>query len=266
MNLNMALALSESDRGFLLGDGVFETLVAENGQVLFAEAHRTRLERACAALGLPCVDLISFHQACLEALDQTGQKQNRAIIRFTLTAGSGGRGLVRPDPLTPYMHVRAFAFRQAPESVRLSLSPIRRNPTSPTAFHKTLNYLDNVLARQMAIDSGADDALMLNGQDVVCCASAANIFWFDGDTLVTPALDCGVLSGITRLRILNMAPNIGIECCEVKSVYHPGLFKDGAFLCNSVMGIVPVVSVDMQSLPRHISLNRLITALAMNNL
>ena len=129
--------------------------------------------------------------------------------------------------------------------VRLATARIRRTPYSPTSRYKTLAYLDNVLALQEALDHGADDALLLAAGGQVACTSAGNIFVIQGQSLLTPPLDDGVLPGITRAIVLNvLAPELGLIPQEV-SLSTGSLFQaDGVFLTNSVALVTHVVELD----------------------
>jgi branched-chain amino acid aminotransferase len=232
------------DRGLLLADGLFETLVVTNGRAFMLDAHLERLLAGAAALNIP-VDGEHLRRPVNElaaALPQGG------VIRLTLTRGAGPRGLrphVLPKPTV-------FATASGPWSpspmageVRLATARIRRNPHSPTSRYKTLAYLDNVLALQEALDQGADDALLLATGGQVACTSAGNIFVIQGQSLLTPPLDDGVLPGITRALVLNaLAPELGLTPQEV-SLSKEGLFQaDGVFLTNSVALVTHVVELD----------------------
>lgn len=229
--------IDPTDRGLLLADGVFETVLVENGMPWHIEAHISRLERGCDALNLPRPDRTELGHAIGAALrDETPPE--RAALRITYTAGSGGHGLDRPEDLKPITLVRLSAAPKPEGTAKLWLSSIRRNETSPASHHKTLNYLDNVLARQQARQQGADEALMCNSQGQLTCAAAANLFWLKDYCLYTPALSCGVLPGLTRQRLINRAHDLGLAVQEVTA---PPAALTGAslFLSNSLMGLRP---------------------------
>jgi branched-subunit amino acid aminotransferase/4-amino-4-deoxychorismate lyase len=249
MTDKMMQSLPTDDRGLLLGDGVFATLRALDGQLLDFDAHHQRLTEACEALRLPLITAGDMRQLCLEAVaalvvPENSAPQSDLIVRFTVTAGSGGRGLARPENLQLRLFARAFVRPPPPEQVSLCIAAIRRNEYSPTSRHKTLNYLDNILAREDALRSGFDDALMLNTKDEIACSTAGNIFWFESDRLITPALDCGVRDGAMRAQILTAARHLGLEVHQsfhsLHQIEQNEVAFAGAFICNSVTGIVPV--------------------------
>jgi len=238
------------DRGLLLADGLFETLVVTKGRAFMLDAHLDRLLAGAAALNIP-VDGESLRRPVddlITALPQGG------IIRLTLTRGVGPRGLRPPAHQQPTI----FAAASAPWSpnptaaeARLATAQIRRNPSSPTSRYKTLAYLDNVLALEEALGRGADDALLLAIGGQVACTSAGNIFVIQGESLLTPSLDDGVLPGITRALVLNVvAPELGLIPREV-SLSRESLFHaDAVCLTNSVALVTHATELDGKSLSR----------------
>jgi branched-chain amino acid aminotransferase/4-amino-4-deoxychorismate lyase len=220
------------DRGFLLGDGLFETVLFKQGEpVLWAE-HLARLSRGCEAIGLPAPDPARLEQKARRVVAERRLETGRAAVRLTWTAGSGGRGLARPEPLAPRLAVSASAAKRADTPAVVALSAIRRNARSPTSRLKSLNYLDNVLARREAQGEGADEALMLNTAGHVASASAANIFWITDGQLYTSSLGCGVLDGVMRAAVIGAAP---VE--QVRANLDTLLKAEAAFLTSSLIGI-----------------------------
>ena len=140
---------------------------------------------------------------------------------------------------------------------RLAVVDVRRNEGSPASRLKTLAYLDNVLARRAARLAGADEAVMLNNRGEVACAAAANLFWFDGEVLATPALACGVLDGITRRAVLAAARALGLETREVRATMADLARASGLFLTNSLIGLRPVAILDGVEIMPHPGPSRL---------
>jgi branched-subunit amino acid aminotransferase/4-amino-4-deoxychorismate lyase len=230
-------AVPPDDRGLLLGDGLFETLLAQAGRPLFLEAHLARLARGCGVLGLPVPDEAAVRRALDQALAGAGLIDARAAVRLTWTAGSGGRGLDRPAALQPRLVVTAAPALLPAGPARLAIVTVRRNPGSPASRLKTLAYLDNVLARREALAAGADEAVMLNTAGEVACAAAANLFWVRDGRLCTPALDCGVLDGIVRSQILRIAAGMGVGVSEVRAAAEALGLAEAIFLTNSLIGV-----------------------------
>jgi branched-subunit amino acid aminotransferase/4-amino-4-deoxychorismate lyase len=244
-------AVPTDDRGLLLGDGLFETLLVRDGEPVLWAQHLARLSAACAALGLPTPAPGELMDAARRAVADAGLVAGRAALRMTWTAGSGGRGLERPAVLAPRLIASASPAPPPAGSASLSTVAIRRNATSPASRLKTLAYLDNVLARREAAAQGGDEALMLNTDGHLACAAAANLFWIAGERLHTPRLACGVLDGIMRGQVLAAAGALNVDVIEAAE--GPGALggAQGAFLTSSLIGLRPVVRIDGRALPDH---------------
>lgn len=239
--------IPHDDRGLLLGDGLFETLLAVDGVVPHLAAHLDRMAAGCETLNLP------FARDEAERLcHQAAPAEGRFAVRLTLTAGSGGRGLDRPA--APVVRLLATAAPAAPVTTPAALvvAEVRRNEGSPASRLKTLSYLDNVLARAQARAAGADEAVMLNNRGEIACAGAANLFWLEGDRWFTPRLDCGVLAGITRARVMALTPveevGAGIEALHR---------AEAVVLTNSLIGVRPVSRIGARTFAPHPSAERL---------
>jgi branched-subunit amino acid aminotransferase/4-amino-4-deoxychorismate lyase len=235
-------AVPPDDRGLLLGDGLFETVLFKAGPpVLWAE-HMARLVRGCAVLGLPGPD----PDILLAEARRVADGLNRAAVRLTWTAGSGGRGLARPGVLAPRLLVTAAVSPRSETPAALVTSAVRRNAGSPASRLKTLSYLDSVLARRDAAAAGADEALMLDTDGRLASASAANLFWIAGGRLYTPSLDGAVLGGIMRAQVLAAAP---VE--EVAAGPEALAGAEALFLTSSLIGLRPVSSLDGRAFAAH---------------
>lgn len=242
------LSIPADDRGLLLGDGLFETLLVVAGRPVFFEAHLARLVRGCAVLSLPPPEEPAVRQAMEQALAEAGLGAARAAVRITWTAGSGQRGLERPDRPQPRLIASAAPAAAPLSPAWLRTAQIRRNETSPASRLKTLAYLDNVLTRAEARTGGADEALMLNTRGEVACAAAANLFWIAGGALFTPTLSCGVLDGITRARVMDAAAALGLPAREVSAPRAALDAAEAIFLTSSLTGVRPVRRLDHRDL------------------
>lgn len=255
------MTIGVGDRGVLLGDGLFETLLWDGGALIAFEAHMARLARGCAALGLPAADVDRLRAAALDAVARAGLSTTRAAVRLTWTAGAGGRGLDRPVALTPRLIASAAPSPRPTGGARLVTVGIRRNEGSPASRLKTVAYLDNVLGRRAARAAGADEALMLNNRSEVACAAAANVFWFEGDVLVTPALECGVLDGIVRDVAVERAGAAGIEVRQVRAARDRLEGASGLFITNSLIGLRAVGVLDGIAVRPHPARDILVASL-----
>jgi aminodeoxychorismate lyase len=244
-------AVPSDDRGFLLGDGLFETVLVIAGRPLFLSEHLARLARGCAILGLPTPEDDVVRRAVDQALAGAGLIDARAAVRLTWTAGSGGRGLDRPASLQPRLVATAAPAPAPPGPASLAIVSVRRNQASPASRLKTLAYLDNVLARREARGLGADEAVMLNTAGQVACAAAANLFWVSEGRLCTPALDCGVLDGIARGQILDLARTMEVEAFEARTGAEALAKAEAIFLTNSLIGVRAVGRLGDQEWSAH---------------
>ncbi|MCB9990928.1 MAG: aminotransferase class IV [Rhodospirillales bacterium] len=227
-----------TDRGLTLGDGVFDTMLAQDGKPVWAREHFARLSYNASMLGIDFT--LDFEAIAETLLEQNDAAQGRYAVRTTITRGSGARGLMPPDTVKPTIIMGCAPAPQKTNRVELVIAQtVRRNEHSPLSKIKSLNYGDNILALIEARDKGAEDALMLNGAGHVCCATAGNIFVQEQDRLLTPPLDDGVLSGITRQKI--------IESHDVteESIAPERLFEaDAVFITNSIQGLRQVKRID----------------------
>ena len=242
------------DRGFTLGDGLFETLLVEDGRIAFWPEHVARLTAGCGTLGLPAPDDHTLQAAAKEAL--AGQS-GRLALRLNVTAGSGGRGLDRPAQPALRIVAKAFPAPAADGALTLATSTVRRNDGSPASRLKTLAYLDNVLARAEALSAGADEAVMLNTRGEVACAAAGNLFWIAAGRLFTPALECGVLAGVTRARAIKAAAVLGLEVVEVRAGAAALASAEAIFVSNSLIGLRTASALDGRRLSAHALVDQL---------
>lgn len=234
------------DRGLLLGDGLFETMIARHGKVVLFEPHMQRLSHGATLLGIKLpFSTQGLGHACEDLLEAAALlKAERVAMRLTLTRGPGPRGLSLPDTSHPTVLITAAQATLPPHSVSLATSSIRRNSYSPAARIKALPYLDNVLAKEEARKLGAGDALMLDSDGHVASTAMANIFFWEGERLVTPSLAGPVLPGITRATVLECARSMKINVAEESASPERLIRAQGLFITNSLMGLVPVTQLD----------------------
>lgn len=233
------------DRGFLLGDGVFETLLAENGAVRRPARHFARLRAAAQMLDIP----LKFPDAEMLEVMRRLLRENqllpgRAAIRTTLSRGVSGRGLPPPPIAAPTLLMTVTETPPPPAFMRAVTVSCIRNEKSISSRIKSLNYLDNVMARKEAALRGADEALMPNSSGAIACASAANLFIVLDGRLLTPSISSGALPGIMRGLVLEAAAALAIPARE--ACIEPGDLQRAseAFLSNALNGLCPLVEID----------------------
>jgi branched-chain amino acid aminotransferase len=240
------LRIDPADRGLLLGDGLFETLLVRDGEVEHEDLHLQRLRNSATMLGIPLpYDAAAISEGLHQLLRAAGLLSDLAAARITLTRGAGRRGLLPPDQPQPHLMMTAVAYHppQA-EGFAARIVAIRRNEGSPLSRLKSLNYLDNILALQEAIAGGADEALLRNNAGQICGGSRTNLFVIRAGQLITPPINDGVLDGIQRQVILRQARAIGCPVSEASLSPMDLLRVDEAFLSNSLMGIKPLNRID----------------------
>lgn len=245
-----------ADRGLTLGDGLFETIAVFDGRPAALDAHLDRMVEAAAEIRLP-VDrgLLETEVAALAG------EGGDAVLRLTVTRGAGARGLAIPEGGAPtVIAARApFPFATLGAPIQLATVSVQRNPTSFASRAKTLSYLDSVLAYDEARRLGADDALMLNIHGRAASTSMANLFALFGRTLATPPVAEGVLPGIIRRLVLELAPALGLTPLERPLTRAELSDADAVFATNSVRLVMPVTALDGDSLAEETGV---ITALA----
>ena len=243
-----ALVVSAQDRGFLLGDGVFDTLVAVSGKPFALPAHVERLVASADAIGIPlAADAVT---AAIEAV--LGSVAGRdAILRTTVTRGTAARGLWPAEPSQPTVAVSAQPWSRTLIGLpaRLCVAVTPRNQRSPLSRLKSLAYLDNILAARQASEESCDDALILNLDGRVACSTIANVFALRGTALLTPPTTEGCLDGIVRRLVIEDAPMLGLTLVEAALSVPDLLAGDGCFLTNSVRLVRPVTAIGATALP-----------------
>lgn len=230
------IALSPFDRGFTLGDGLFETMLVLNGVALSRHDHIARLAASAAELGIACPhDEIAYAVTVL-----CREVQSHHVLRLTLTRGAAGRGLAADTgDFTFVATLQPFNPALMFQPMGLRLVSVRRNETSAASRIKTTSYMDQILAAREARQVSDDEALMLNTRGMLACATIGNVFLSFGNTLVTPALDQGILPGIMRKTVLDVAAAAGLAT-EERAVAAAELEKaDGVFLTNALRFLCP---------------------------
>lgn len=228
-----------ADRGFTLGDGLFETIKVKAGRPLRLDAHWQRLAAGAAVLRLALplgrdglVDAITRWLAANDLAD--------AALRLTVSRGSGPRGLLPPDPTLPIWLLSGGPMPAAAGPARTVIAQtVRRNAHSPLARCKTLSYLDNVLARFEAAERGADEAILLNTDGRVAETTIANLFVVDAaGTLITPPVADGALPGIRRAEL------VGNAGAKERPIGPQTLLSAREVFMTNALSIRPVTAVD----------------------
>jgi len=238
--------ISALDYGFLYGFGLFETMRAYGGQVFRLDSHLNRLAHSAEILGLP-IQALDLKGAVRDTIQ--ANKLSDARVRITISIGEGG---MVPDPSActqPTVLILAGHYKPYPKQIyekgfRAVVSSIRRNSQSPLSRLKSANYLENMLAKQEARAAGVDEAICLNEKGFLAEASMSNIFLVNDGILRTPGEESGILPGITREVVLELASQLGINTFE-QDIRLDELFQaQEAFLTNSLMEIMPLTEIN----------------------
>ncbi|WP_094558891.1 aminotransferase class IV [Synechococcus sp. 8F6] len=208
------LALPISDRGLLLADGVFETLLVEGGRAWLLEEHLDRWQRSAALLALPPPPGVAIVQPLItEAIQRSGIGSGRGssgALRLNWSRGSGGaggggsRGIAIPSACTPSFWLQLSAIEPCFEPVRVIVSPTEeRSATSLLSRCKSFAYGPSIQARRQAREAGADDALLRSTAGGLCCGTTANLLLRRNGSWITPPLSHGCLPGVMRQQALD---------------------------------------------------------------
>lgn len=255
--LTDAPALDPRDRGFTLGDGLFETIRALGGRMPLLPLHLARLRSSAGVIGLPIPWTDAFLAASTGAVLSANGLAD-AAVRLTVSRGTPSvRGLLPDTQPNPTLVIDVHPFAGYPADLyergaTLVTSQIRRDERSPLARVKSVSRLEHVLARRAAADAGADEALIQNSQGRAAGATAANLFVVTGRRLLTPPLEEGALPGIVRGLILDeLGSSAGGDAGEGTVSFGDLDRADEVFLTNALLGILPVASLDGRRLGRE---------------
>lgn len=245
--------ISVFDHGFLYGDGVYETIRSYRDRIFMRDRHIARLFRSADAIGLtipiPMHDWADLLHESM-ARNNVGNVQRDAYLRITVSRGVGDIGL---DPAlcpSPTLAIMARPLTPPPVSlyeqgVALIVATTRRNLAAALSPQiKATNFLNNILAKREAIAAGAFDSILLNWEGHLTECTVSNLFFVTEGCLRTPSLTCGLLDGITREIVLQLAGELGVPVEEGR--FTPDqLYQAGeCFLTNTSMEVMPVTSVD----------------------
>ncbi|OGT46676.1 MAG: hypothetical protein A3E82_01145 [Gammaproteobacteria bacterium RIFCSPHIGHO2_12_FULL_38_11] len=235
------------DRGFLLSDGVFETLKVQNGHIEFFNAHYERLKYSATTLFIPFhYNADALKAMCLELIKENELNHSIASMRITLTRGIGLRGINFPEKPTPTLLITAAPYHQpvSDQYSRAFITSIIRNQYSPITKLKTLNYFEPILARNEAHSNGFDEGIMLNTNGFITECSTANIFFVKDNIVITPSAENGILPGIIRNHIIVLCHKNNIKLIEKSVSVNDAMNADEVFQTNSLIGIQPISQIN----------------------
>lgn len=241
--------ISVFDHGYLYGDGIFEGIRAYNGRVFMLDEHIERLYESAKTIMLNIqLSPEEMEEAILETI--RANELRDAYIRVVVSRGVGDLGLDPRKCPEPTIVIIASAIQLYPEELyetglKLVTVPTRRNgPEMVNPRIKSLNYLNNIMARIEANLHDAPEAIILNSDGYVAECTGDNIFIIDGETLFTPPKYAGILKGTKREVVLEIAEEMGLEVREELFTRHDVFNADECFLSGTAAEVIPVVEVD----------------------
>jgi branched-chain amino acid aminotransferase len=245
--------VSVFDHGLLYGDGIFEGIRAYSGRVFRCQDHIDRLYDSARAIALEIPltkdEMIAAMYRTLEANGLT-----EAYIRLIVTRGIGDLGLDPYKCANPAVIIIADSIALYPAELYetglelVTVSTLRNHPNAVNPRIKSLNYLNNILAKIECIQAGVAEAIMLNQEGYVAECTGDNIFIVRDGALLTPALHCGMLDGITRDVVMELAAEAGIEVREMTMTRFDLYVADECFLTGTAAEIIPVVRIDSRTI------------------
>ena len=255
VNLNGTLVPKEDakisvyDHGLLYGDGVFEGLRIYSRRIFRVEEHLDRLWESARAIML---EIPMSREAVRKAMEETVAANNLVdgYIRLVVTRGAGSLGLdpnrtSHPQVIVIADHISLYPAEYYETGMEIvTASTIRNHPAALSPRIKSLNYINNILAKIEGLRAGCVEALMLNHKGEVAECTGDNIFLVRDGVLYTPPIDAGILDGITRRVVLELATAAGITTREIPLTRHDVYTADECFLTGSAAEVVPVTKVD----------------------
>ena len=241
--------VSVFDHGLLYGDGVFEGLRAYSGRVFRLREHLQRLWASARAI---CLEIPTTPEQLGRAIEETLAANGLAdgYVRVVITRGAGSLGLDPARTRDPQVIVIADTIALYPpeltaRGLRLVTAATQRSHSAALSPRiKSLNYLNNIMAKLEGQQAGCVEALMLNHKGEVAECTADNVFVVRGDRLLTPPPDAGILEGITRGAVMELALAAGIDCREATLTRHDIYTADECFITGTAAEVVPVVELD----------------------
>jgi branched-chain amino acid aminotransferase len=244
-------SISVSDHGFLYGYGLFETMRAYNGQIFLLDRHIKRLTNSAEIIGLgQKLSGIDLGKACRGTLEANNLKDAR--VRLTVTNGelnalpwtdpSGAPTVVvTAQPYTP------FSEEKYSDGFKVGLATVRHARQSVVSSMKSINYLLNVMARMEAAKRGLDEALLLNDDGYIAEGGGSNVFFVRSSRLVTPSLNSGIIPGVTRELVMELAEGLSVGLTE--GTVGMAIIKqcDEAFMTNALIEVMPMTAVSDES-------------------
>ncbi len=248
--LSQSCSLLTSDRSYLLGDGLFETILVKNSKPIYHVEHLERLQASCIEFAYNPLSVEELSKAILSVIEANSLEEGS--IRLTVSPRESDGLLAVPRsalnilitfrrgvPYAPALYERGFTA--------ITAKSTRRNQHSPLSRHKTTSFLDNIVAKREARALNADEAILLNTAGNIAEGSVTNVFLVIHGEVLTPPIADGALPGIIRQKVLQSCNSQCIPYREASLAPIDLILADEVFLTNSLMGIMPLSKVEHYS-------------------
>lgn len=224
------------DEGYLYGYGLFETIKVYNKKMFFFHEHMQRFTEGCKVLELNLpYGIDHIENFCYELINEN--KLDESVLRISLSKGKETNQLL----ITSRNNV--YSYISYEKGFNLDICRYRRNEKSLLVKTKSNNYLENLISLRNAKSKGYDEVIFLNTKENLCEGSMSNIFFIKNKKVYTPAIDCGLLPGIMREKIIDTIVEMQIDCEEGYYKIENLLLAEEVFVCNSIMEIMPVSKI-----------------------
>ncbi|MFK8113992.1 MAG: branched-chain-amino-acid transaminase [Rubripirellula sp.] len=241
--------ISVYDHGLLYGDGVFEGMRIYSGKVFRLQEHLLRLYESALSIGLGIpIGIEQMTTDVNECVAKNGLEDG--YIRLVATRGGGSLGLDPNRCSDPQVIIIADSITLYPDELYqnglelITAATIRNHPAALSPRIKSLNYLNNIMAKMEGLKAGCVEALMLNHKGEVAECTGDNIFIVKQGKLMTPPIEAGILEGITRNAVLELAQELGIETAQIPLTRHDIYIADECFLTGSAAEVIAAVKLD----------------------
>ncbi len=248
--------ISSADRGFLYGDGIYETLRSYSGRPFKLTEHLNRMRHSAKQLRISFEYTNTDIGRWINELIEMNRSQD-AYIRITLSRGAGGGrlqmdGNIEPTTLIQVKPFTSYDSKLYEEGMSLVVSGCRRSTSCPISSHKSTNLLQSILLKEEANKKAAHETIILNTDGYVTECVVSNIFMVCGGSVVTPSLDTNILPGITRSTVLDVCNTNNISASEESFKIDELVISDEVFITNSLMEIMPVSKIESSKIGKNI--------------
>lgn len=220
----------QSWRTLLYGEGLFETILWR-GKTEKLLRHYRRLKSSADFFKIPCPSFDEF----ITEIEKETQGKKDLYVKFCLLSSGETRYDALPEEYRTMVIVKPYRKLR---KMKLTISPFRRNSRDPLVYHKTMNYLFNILVKRKALNEGFDDALILNERDEITECSSSNVLLIKEDIFITPSIECGLLRGTTLSILMER-----FDIKEVRLGIEELMDADSVVVINSISGAVPVTGI-----------------------